>query len=97
MTDRERRRLSEISDNRGTPKGIALRVEIVLGAARGIANRVLARTLETSVSTVLLWRKRYEEEGLAGILEDHPRSGRPKQISEERESAIVEATIRTTP
>ncbi|HLI84071.1 MAG TPA: hypothetical protein VKV17_09160 [Bryobacteraceae bacterium] len=38
MTDRERRRLSEISDNRGTPKGIALRVEIVLGAARGIAN-----------------------------------------------------------
>jgi len=97
MTDRERRRLSEISDNRGTPKGIALRVEIVLGAARGIANRVLARTLETSVPTVLLWRKRYEEEGLAGILEDHPRSGRPKQISEERESAIVEATIRTTP
>src|SRR5579875_1121350 len=50
MTDRERRRLSEISDNRGTPKGIALRVEIVLGAARGIANRVLARTLETSRS-----------------------------------------------
>ncbi|HLI82986.1 MAG TPA: hypothetical protein VKV17_03660, partial [Bryobacteraceae bacterium] len=48
MTDRERRRLSEISDYRSTPKGIALRVEIVLGAARGIANRVLARTLERS-------------------------------------------------
>ena len=47
--------------------------------------------------TVLLWRKRYESDGLRGILEDRPRSGRPKQISSEREQAIVEATMKTTP
>jgi transposase len=34
---------------------------------------------------------------LAAVLEDRPRSGRPKQISEQREAALVEATIRTTP
>jgi putative transposase len=34
---------------------------------------------------------------LEGILEDRPRSGRPKQISAEREAAIVEATMKTTP
>jgi len=74
-----------------------LRINIVLGAAEGVANRVLARKLCTSVPTILLWRKRYESEGLKGIPEDHPRSGRPKRISAERESAIVEATMKTTP
>ncbi len=93
----ERKQLFAISQNRNTPRGIALRVEIVLGAAKGIANRVLARTLSTSVPTVLLWRKRYESGGLASILEDLPRSGRPKQITAERETAIVEATMKTTP
>jgi len=72
-------------------------VNIVLGAAKGLANRVLARQLSTSVPTVLLWRKRYEEAGLAGILEDRHRSGRPKRISNEKEAAIVEATIKTKP
>ena len=64
---------------------------------RGLANRVLARKLSTSVPTVLLWRKRFESDGIAGILEDRPRSGRPKRISAEREAAIVEATMKTTP
>jgi hypothetical protein len=49
------------------------------------------------VPTVLLWRKRYESDGIAGILQDRPRSGRPKRISGEREAAIVEATMKTTP
>jgi transposase len=72
-------------------------VNIVLGAAEGLANHVLARDLSTSLPTVLSWRKRYEREGLAGLFTDRPRSGRPKQISEEREAAIVEATIKTIP
>jgi len=72
-------------------------VNIILGAAEGVANHVLARNLSTSLPTVLLWRKRYESEGMEGILEDRPRSGRPKRISEEREAAIVEATMKTTP
>jgi transposase len=74
-----------------------LRIDIVLGAAEGLANRVLARKLSTSVPTVLLWRKRFESDGIAGIVEDRPRSGRPKRISVERETAIVEATMKTTP
>ena len=66
-------------------------------AAEGLANRVVARKLSTSVPTVLLWRKRFETDGIAGLLEDRPRSGRPKRISEQREAAIVEATMKTTP
>jgi transposase len=97
ISDAERQRLRAIGRLRNTPRGIILRINIVLGAAEGLANRVLARKLGTSVPSVLLWRKRYESEGLRGILEDHPRSGRPKRISSEREQAIVEATMKTTP
>jgi transposase len=97
ITDSERKQLQAISRHRSTPRGIALRINIVLGAADGTANHVLARNLCTSVPTVLLWRKRYESDGLASVLQDRQRSGRPKQISPEREAAIVEATIKTTP
>ena len=97
ITDAERKQLLTISRHRATPSGIALRVKIVLGAAEGIANHVLARKLSTSLPTVLLWRRRYETEGLAGVLEDRPRTGRPKQISPEQEAAIVEATMKTIP
>src|SRR5438552_12468426 len=97
LNDSERKQLIAISRQRVSPRGIVLRINIVLGAADGIANRVLARSLATSVPTVLLWRKRYESDGLPGILEDLPRSGRPKQITAEQEAAIVEATMKTTP
>jgi transposase len=97
LTDPERRQLRAISRQRNTPRGIALRVNIVLGAADGVANHVLARNLSTSLPTVLLWRRRYENDGLAGVIEDRRRSGRPKQISAEKEAAIVEATMKTTP
>ena len=97
LSDADRKQLKAMNRHRSTPHGIVLRINILLGAAEGLANRVLARRLGTSVPTVLLWRKRYESEGLAGILEDHPRSGRPKRISAEREEAIVEATLKTVP
>jgi transposase len=96
-SDVERKQLVALGRHRSSPLGIVLRIDIVLGAAEGLANRVLVRKLSTSVPTVLLWRTRFESDGLAGILEDRPRSGRPKRISLEREAAIVEATMKTTP
>ena len=86
-----------MSRHRSTPQSIALRTEIVLGAAEGVANKKLARQLSTTLPTVLLWRKRYESEGLAGILEDRLRSGRSKKISEKKVAAIVEATMKKKP
>jgi transposase len=97
LSNGERKQLMALGHHRSSPRGIVLRINIVLGAAEGLANRVLARKLSTSVPTVLLWRKRFESDGIAGILEDRPRSGRPKRISAEREAAIVDATRKTTP
>ena len=97
LTDSQRKQLQAISRHRSTPRGISLRLNIILGAAEGAANHVLARNLSTSLPTVLLWRRRYESDGLTGVMEDRHRSGRPKQIAPAKEAAIVEATMKTTP
>ncbi|HVU48022.1 MAG TPA: IS630 family transposase [Terracidiphilus sp.] len=97
VSDADRKELLSFSRQRSIPRGILLRVNIVLGAAEGLANHLLARELSTTVTTVLLWRNRYEAEGMPGLFFDRQRSGRPKQISVAKEAAIVEATMRTTP
>jgi transposase len=97
LTEREREELLQIRKLRSTPQSVALRVRIVLSASEGIANKVLARQLSTTLPTVLLWRARYQAEGLAGILEDRPRSGRPKEISAQQEAALIETTLHRTP
>ena len=97
ISDEDRRELQQILALRSVPQSVALRARIILGAADGIANKVLARQLGTSLPTVLLWRGRYLREGLPGILEDRPRSGRPKEITAEQEALVVEKTLRTTP
>jgi transposase len=97
VTDEQRRELLQVIGLRSVPQSVALRVRIILSAAEGIGNKVLARQLSTSLPTVLLWRGRFQRDGLAGILEDRPRSGRPKEITPEQEAELVEKTLHTVP
>jgi transposase len=53
-----------------------LRARIVLEAAEGTATREIARELDTTPTTVSLWRGRFARQRLDG-LEDLPRSGVP--------------------
>ena len=53
-------------------------MDIILRAADGIANHVIARNLATSLPTVLLWRKRFQEGGIPALFEDRPRKRSPQ-------------------
>ena len=53
-----------------------VRARIVLMAAEGLQNKNIAENLMLPVQIVTKWRKRYFEEGLAG-LDERPRPGRP--------------------
>jgi transposase len=57
-----------------------VRAQIVLLAADGLDNDVIAARLNTRREVVSKWRKRFFEEGLAG-LEERPRRGRPARFS----------------
>lgn len=53
-----------------------LRAKIILLAAQDLSNKEIAHRLDTPRQVVSRWRKRFFEQGLAG-LEDEPRGGRP--------------------
>jgi len=57
-----------------------LRAGIVLAAAAGTTNAVIARALGVGVDTVRKWRRRFSIHGLDGLT-DQPRSGRPRQFA----------------
>ncbi|MBP2371635.1 IS630 family transposase [Pseudonocardia parietis] len=63
------------------PAGLAQRARIVLLAGDGIANAEIGRQVGASRPTVLHWRGRYLEGGVAA-LHDRPRSGRPREVDE---------------
>jgi transposase len=73
--------------------GAARRARIVLMAADGAANSRIAEVVGVSLPTVLLWRDRYQDRGLAG-LGDEARSGRPRTVDH---ASIVSATLRPPP
>jgi transposase-like protein len=56
-----------------------LRARIVLAATDGEQNIQIAGQLGVAVTTVSKWRKRFVEEGLAG-LGDRKRPGRPRRF-----------------
>jgi transposase len=60
-----------------------LRAKIALYAAQGLGNDEIALRLDTPRQIVSKWRKRFFEEGLAG-LEERPRRGRPARFSPQR-------------
>ena len=57
-----------------------VRARIVLAAADGHANAVIAADLGLHVDTVRKWRRRFCEHGLNGLA-DRPRSGRPPRFT----------------
>ena len=64
-----------------------LRIRIVLEAAEGTGTREIARELETTPTTVSLWRGRFARAGIDG-LDDLPRSGTPPIYGEATDQRI---------
>jgi transposase len=97
LDDSQTKRLQHLARSGNTPQKIALRARIVLLAGDGVPNHAIARQLNVSRPTVLLWRKRFTQFGVPGLLRDAKRPGRKKAIAPEVVQRIVEATLHTTP
>ncbi|MGH2428912.1 MAG: helix-turn-helix domain-containing protein [Candidatus Limnocylindria bacterium] len=59
-----------------SPYHEVVRARIVLLAAEGLGNDEIARRLDLPRQVASKWRKRFFEEGRAGLV-DRPRGGRP--------------------
>lgn len=73
----ERAQLETIIRKRTSSLRDVQRARIVLLAAGGVENRVIADMVQVVVNTVSMWRKRFFEERFDGLTDRH-RSGRPR-------------------
>ena len=75
---------------RNTPQKVVFRSQIVLMAATGAPNHRIARTLNTSRPTVLLWRQRFRAGGPVALTEEAPGRGRKPRLTAARVQEKVE-------
>ena len=85
----DRERLDKLARLPSVPSGLAKRARMILLAADGVPNAEIARRTGVSRPTVISWRDRYRQGGIAA-LDDAPRSGRPAEIDE---IEVVAATL----
>src|SRR6266849_9929472 len=80
LTKAERSELAARARKYTSPYRDVIRAKIVLLAAKGLANDLIASRLDTPRQIVSKWRKRFCLARLPG-LEEEPRGGRPARFS----------------
>jgi transposase len=97
LSSTEKQVLERWVRGRSIPLRLVLRARIIKLASEGVFNHDIAKRLQVSRPTVQLWRERFLALRLAGLEKDAPRPGRLPRISHQKISAIIEATLHTTP
>jgi transposase len=97
LTVEERTSLDKWAVGRSFPFRLVQRAQIIRLAADGLFSQDISRRLKISRPTVQLWRQRFLALRLPGLQKDAPRPGRFPRISHKKVSAIIQATLHTTP
>jgi transposase len=96
LTVAERAELEGLAGRRRTAQGLARRARIVLGAAEGMENKTIARSVGADENTVGKWRRRFAARRLAGLY-DEPRPGAPRRIGDDEIAETIRRTLEETP
>ena len=91
IDDAIRKPLAALARSQKAPHRLVVRARIVLAAADGVPNALIARMLSVSEDTVRTWRGRFTDGGIAGLA-DRRRPGRPPRYGPEVHLRIV-ATV----
>jgi len=86
LTSEEKKELEARARKYTSPYRDVVRAKIVLLAAQGLPNDIIAARLDTPRQIVSKWRKRFALARLPG-LDEQPRGGRPALFSPQRRRA----------
>ena len=96
LSDDERAKLSQWSRRPKSSYRLAMRSKIVLLAADGYSNTEIGDELDITLPTVGKWRQRFIDNRLDG-LNDEPRPGQPRTITDVKIEEVVTKTLETKP
>jgi len=97
LTPQEEATINRWAQGKSFPLRLIQRAKIIQLAAQGLFNHDIAKRLDITRPTVQLWRERFLSFRLSGIEKDAPRPGRFPKISQKKVTAVVNATLKTTP
>jgi transposase len=89
--------LEKLSRRRTTPIRVVQRSRIILLAAEGMQNKEIAERLKIAPRMAALWRDRFRELGVEGLMKDAPRPGRTPRISAQVAAQVVAKTTQSKP
>ncbi|HEY7014542.1 MAG TPA: IS630 family transposase [Streptosporangiaceae bacterium] len=96
LTDAEREQLQAWARRPKSAQALAMRSRIVLAAAEGLGNTQIAARLGIKRDTARVWRGRFADFRLDGLL-DEPRPGRPRTVTDAQVEAVITRTLETAP
>lgn len=97
LTDEEKIAINRWAHGKSFSLRLVQRAQIIQLSAAGVYNHDIANQLKISRPTVQLWRERFLALRLQGLEKDAPRPGRIQRITQRKITAIVNATLHTTP
>jgi transposase len=89
--------LEKLSRRRTTPVRVVQRSRIVLLAADGMQNKQIAEQLGVAPRMAALWRSRFLQLGVPGLMKDAPRPGRTPAIQPDRVAEVIARTTQSSP
>ena len=93
LSETEERELRRRAAQYTRPHREVIRAKVVLLAADGHHDTEIAGRLDCTDKTAAKWRRRFVEEGIAG-LDERPRPGRPRSFSPRRDRRGQGAGVR---
>jgi len=96
LTEDEQERLQSLARRARSQPVLARRARVVLACAQGLANNLVAKQLRCSLGMVGKWRSRFLKRRLEG-LDDEPRPGAPRKVSDAQVEQVVIRTLESTP
>lgn len=99
LKESERARLFDMTKRGRWSRHEVKRAEILLltNTEKEVSNATIAKRLNCNRETVRSIRKRYITEGLGSALNDRPRSGQPKKVTDKEEALIVATACSKVP
>jgi putative transposase len=96
LTQGQEKQLEAMARSRSVPHSQVIRARIVLMAAKGMTNTQIAPEVGLSIGMVGIWRRRFLTQGVKG-LQDEPRPGRPRSVSDQRIVEVIQKTLSSKP
>src|ERR1035438_379131 len=96
LSEEQRSTLQGWTRRRKTAQALSMRARIILGASEGLTATAVAAQMHVCIQTVSKWWRRFDAQGLDGLL-DEPRPGQPRKLSDAQIEQVIVRTLESKP